>query len=954
MKGKRSLCRVAGMAAVVSVLIVSAGPEHAGAGEYQVRQCAGAEVQGFFGTYDLLGNDRVDVVSGCSNGGVGKIGIYQDRSGTGFPFGSGGQFLWSVPNGVGVKSTAITSRLNDVNGIKAELIGASSSLPYADLDQAQPHDGQSRTTRWSDPSRPKSLIIARLSCRLQNGCSNQPGGKKAFLQITDLEFEANDRVAPVVVPTGGLWELGTNWNWHRGDVGFDVAAIDHGAGIAKTFLLVNGLRLEVGQISCAGDKGAYATGFTPCPLGVSRSGTSNTAVAPFQEGLNLFQYCTEDYAADTSEANRACSSTRFAFIDNVVPAAPVGLETAGGSDWRSHDGFTVRWQNPEGQKAPIQEADFRLIRTADGSVAESGTIQVEGSTEIGPMDLGQPGEFRAEVKLRDAAGNIGSAASTILRFDDGRPGDVSPEQPGGWISADELPLEQPIERAEAGGPSGIEGYAVETSRTGPLSPCPSGRCQSGELSLSSGPDMRTISIASLAEGTHWISAVAASGAGLPSENPGSTVVRVDKTVPDVELEGVPSGWVNQPVTLVASAGDSGSGMTAKPEIDNGQPVTVIRAGDEAPYASPGDRASFTVASEGVTSVTYWARDLAGNSNDGALLPDGDFHPRPGAATVKIDRRPPVIELESVRDQDDPEVIRATARDSDSGLDRGMISYRAVSGGAWVDLETSLDGNQLSARIPSDRLPPGQYELTAEATDKAGNRGSSGIDSPMVLELPLKHETGLALRFRKSPSGKASKRISVGATIEVVGRLARADGTSVDASRVEVRQRFPAGSKRRSVTTSVKTDGTGRFLAKLAPGPSRRIQASYVGDRTHRPVSSRPLSVSARDRTSFRIRPKSLRNGGRVLMSGSVRGRGAIRPARGKLVAIQYFDPGRRKWRPVEVLRTSRNGRFRYRYRFKTITSAQHILFRAISLPEAGWPFRPSTSKRRSVIVYPKD
>lgn len=89
------------------------------------------------------------------------------------------------------------------------------------------------------------------------------------------------------------------------------------------------------------------------------------------------------------------------------------------------------------------------------------------------------------------------------------------------------------------------------------------------------------------------------------------------------------------------------------------------------------------------------------------------------------------------------------------------------------------------------------------------------------------------------------------------------------------------------------------------------------------------------------------------MRGKVEGRGAIQPAGGKLVAIQYYDPGRSRWRPVEVIRAGPKGRFRYSYRFRTIAFAQRILFRATSLPEAGWPYRPSTSVPRSVIVYPK-
>ncbi|MFM8792664.1 MAG: hypothetical protein ACKOFX_09380, partial [Solirubrobacterales bacterium] len=73
---------------------------------------------------------------------------------------------------------------------------------------------------------------------------------------------------------------------------------------------------------------------------------------------------------------------------------------------------------------------------------------------------------------------------------------------------------------------------------------------------------------------------------------------------------------------------------------------------------------------------------------------------------------------------------------------------------------------------------------------------------------------------------------------------------------------------------------------------------------------------------------------------------------GKRVVVQYFDPSRRRWRPVEVLACDEAGRFRMEYRFTTITSPQRILFRALSLGEAAWPFRPTASKEVGVVVRP--
>ena len=88
------------------------------------------------------------------------------------------------------------------------------------------------------------------------------------------------------------------------------------------------------------------------------------------------------------------------------------------------------------------------------------------------------------------------------------------------------------------------------------------------------------------------------------------------------------------------------------------------------------------------------------------------------------------------------------------------------------------------------------------------------------------------------------------------------------------------------------------------------------------------------------------------MWGRVSGPGFGPAGNGKGVVIQYFDPSRRRWRPVEVLGCGGDGRFRFGYRFTTITSPQRILFRAASLAESGWPFRPSASRRIAVVVRP--
>ena len=68
---------------------------------YVMRQCDGSSFSRFFkGTYSAINvpSPRFDAVSGCDVG-SGKLGIHQDRSGTGLTYGEGGHFIWAAPTG---------------------------------------------------------------------------------------------------------------------------------------------------------------------------------------------------------------------------------------------------------------------------------------------------------------------------------------------------------------------------------------------------------------------------------------------------------------------------------------------------------------------------------------------------------------------------------------------------------------------------------------------------------------------------------------------------------------------------------------------------------------------------------------------------------------------------------------------------------------------------------------
>jgi hypothetical protein len=936
-----------GMAVALGTLAL--GPGISNAGDFTMKQCDGALHLDFQASYAAInGSDNFDVVAGCSTGGPGKIGVYQDRSGENLTFGDGGHFRWDAPVGIGVIATQFAARLRNASSLTAELNGWNDGS--TDLDGGVAHDGDLHTTVWSDPTNPQTMISAKLGCAATH-CENQPSSTKAFVEVTDAEFTVRDYSAPTVSASGKLWNWAADSLYHRSSAAIKVDATDQGSGIAGAWAEVNGLKVEFPAPDCPGDRGSYSTRFTPCHRSFSATRTLDTASAPFQEGDNLFRVCVRDYASTTAGAAAGCSPYRKLRVDNQPSNPPLLLHSDQGVGWQPDNGFTLRWQIPGGQVAPVIGAIYQIQETESGAVAASGYLPGSG-TENANLAVPEVGEYTAFIALLDGAGNLGEASETILRFDDRPPGDVSPEPPAGWISRDELPLEQEIERAEAGGPSGISGYALAVSDQGPTAPCGTEICLAPEITISGGADARTGSVAGLSEGSHWVSAAAVSGAHRASLEPGSTVVQVDRTAPAVSISGVPSAWVNHPVSLTVQASDRLSGMQPKPG-DDGQPVTVIAADGYAPYESPGPVATFAVATEGVNHIRYWAEDLAGNANDGLPGPGGETHPDPGRAVVRIDSDPPEFGFDPRRDSDEPELVRLSAEDADSGVSTAMIMIRrAGSSGVFQALATARKGDGFEARVPSDDLARGAYELRAKVVDRAGNEalGNQTLSGePMILNLPLKQPVDLSAKLAKSGS---SRKAGYNTRQFVEGRLT-SGGTALPNQVIRVVEDFLAGSRRDSRSREVRTDGDGRYRLGLTSGPTRSVEVFFDGTPKLSRSTAPKLQLNVKGRVTFRIKPKKLINGGAVRMKGSVGFRGALPPARGKLVAIQFFDPGRRKWRPVEVLRTNRRGWFHYVYRFRTISSAQRIVFRASALPEAGWPYLPSTSKPRSVIVYPK-
>jgi hypothetical protein len=563
-----------------------------------------------------------------------------------------------------------------------------------------------------------------------------------------------------------------------------------------------------------------------------------------------------------------------------------------------------------------------------------------------------PGVYAAEVWLEDSAGAQGPATSARLRFDDTRPASIEPLPVTGWIGRAAFPVTVRLGHPTGPAPiSGIRGYAVSIDGAAGGAPCAKDYCEVGEISLPGGAADDSFAIGALPEGTSYLHAVAVSGSGMKSAAGGQTRLRVDTTDPVTELSGVPEGWASHPVSLTAIAVDTGSGMGAD---GPGAPFTAIRVDGRAPVSSPGASTGLTLIEDGVHEVAYYARDAAGNANDG-----GDVNGLPSRAPrtklVRIDREAPSAAFPNSQDPRDPDLIRVRITDRLSGPDssRGWIGVRrAGSGDRFEPLPPAASGaGELRARWDSDSYPKGEYEFRALVYDGAGNTIATtrrGNGEAMVLASPLKAATSLHASFgATSPGdGTASQRVLPCGRGEMLsGRLTIGRAGAQVGLPVRITERFARGAGLASRTSTVRTRPDGTFSIHLAPGPSRTVAASFEGSPTLTRSASRTLGLRVRSGVRLSASSAVARVGGAPLrFRGGVTASPGTIPADGLSIQLQFRLPGL-PWAEFRTVQTDARGRFRYAYRFSDDDSrGARFLFRAYAPAQGDWPYEPGGSK----------
>jgi hypothetical protein len=646
------------------------------------------------------------------------------------------------------------------------------------------------------------------------------------------------------------------------------------------------------------------------------------------------------------------------------------VRVEGGEDtWHADNSFNVYWDQVPGPPAEARAVIYGLY-DSEGHLVKGPVRSTRPVTAIESLAVPAPGTYTVEARLEDMGGQLGPPAHATLRFDDAAPAAPDPVAPPGWLTSHDSAVLQIGHPAELLPLSGIRGYAISLDEGSGGSPCAHpGRCGVAETDLAGGIGDDSIDLGPLPEGISFARVVAVSGSGVASPV-ATALIRVDGSVPQIFLQGLPGGWSSGPVRLSVTATDPLSGMAAAGP--NG-PFTAIAVNGGAPALSLGDTVSTWVSGSGVHRVSYFARDAAGNVGDGVL------GPAPATAAVSIDEEPPQVLFAPAQDPAEPERIEATVSDALSGPspDRGSIQLRlAGSHNRFEELPTQVVGGRLLANWDSDSYPPGKYEFLATGYDRAGNAGTGSErarGAKMVLVNPLKTPAALEAGFggrqlvwqrcSRSHGGRrchrqtltgfdvrpAARTVPFGHGVRFGGRLKSVYGEPLGGLEVRVTETFAAGAELRQRTTLIRTEPDGVFSLQLLPGPSREVTASFAGTRTLSRTAARSVQLGVLASVRLRASAATATVGGApIVFRGSVDQTAAARGKKGLPVELQFRYPGA-DWSEFRTVEADAHGRFRYAYRFSDDDSRGiNFQFRAYVGQKEGWPYEPAFS--RPVVV----
>jgi hypothetical protein len=253
-------------------------------------------------------------------------------------------------------------------------------------------------------------------------------------------------------------------------------------------------------------------------------------------------------------------------------------------------------------------------------------------------------------------------------------------------------------------------------------------------------------------------------------------------------------------------------------------------------------------------------------------------------------------------------------------------------------------NQL-LQVDTTKVPDGSHELLVTVRDAASNALTTSLGAVTIANGPGPGAPngGSASRLARlavtyATTQKRSRRLRFASQPTIRGKLADEHGQPIAGATIAVLQRPRQAGAVPVQTATVATQPDGSFSYKPPMGPSRTITFAYAafsGDA--KPAATSSLRTVVRALVAARITPRSVRARTPITMSGRL----PLLGREGVEVKIQARDGSR--WRTIDDVKTTRGGRFRWRYRFKSSGAGRTFGFRA-RVASPVYPFAAGNSK----------
>jgi len=194
--------------------------------------------------------------------------------------------------------------------------------------------------------------------------------------------------------------------------------------------------------------------------------------------------------------------------------------------------------------------------------------------------------------------------------------------------------------------------------------------------------------------------------------------------------------------------------------------------------------------------------------------------------------------------------------------------------------------------------------------------------------------------------RTTRRIAFGARTTISGWLGTNDGIALGGQAVRILTAADNGLRHFRQVALTTTAPDGAWNAKLPSGPSRLVEAVYDGTSTTEPAASAYARVVVSASMKLSIRPLHVRWGGRITITGRLRG-GYVPPS-GEALSVSLSYNGRSI--DVQHIRTEHNGKFRTTYTFLGGTGRARYPFWVSTIPESDFPWAVGRSRTITVAV----